>query len=315
MYGVPLTKRLHLSIAQKLYQKSTHFVLELIQNADDNHFNTELPSLTFKYKNRCLQIDCNEIGFTAENVGAICSAGDSSKAGEAQAGRYIGQKGIGFKSVFKAADLVWISSGAYSFKFDKNQPLGIITPIWDRFPGEDPTFSHVGGRPPSYTSFYLQLAKQYNEQELIKDLSSIDSRLLIFLRKLRRIDLKVVLTDGTTLKKKLEKLDNNPGVNDICVLKENDQSIKYTVLKHVIAQPKSIGHPLSEIVIAFPNSPEQIDTVMVPQQVYAFLPIHSYNFTVCPHSLIWTHCVYLTYCALSVFIASRFRAHSEPRGN
>lgn len=312
---MPLTKHLCVRIAEKLYQKSTHFVLELIQNADDNNFKTALPTLAFKYKDRFLQIDCNETGFTAENVSAICSAGDSSKVGKAQAGRYIGQKGIGFKSVFKAADLVWISSGAYSFKFDKNQPLGIITPVWDRFPGEPPIFNHVGGRPPSCTSFYLQLAKEYNEQELIKDLSSIDSRLLIFLRKLKRIDLKVVLKDGTTLDKKLEKLDNSAGVNEVCVLKENGQSIKYTVLKHVITQPKTVGHPLSEIVIAFPDSPDQTDTGMVPQQVYAFLPIQSYNFTVCLNVSNFYILRIFDLLFRLVLVASRFRTHSEPRRN
>jgi HSP90 family molecular chaperone len=110
-----------------LYEKSTHFLLEIIQNADDNTYNTSTPTLSFSYKPGSLRIDCNEVGFTADNVEAICAINRSTKSAKKTAGEYIGEKGIGFKSVFKAADVVWISSR--EFKFDQSKFLGMVTPI------------------------------------------------------------------------------------------------------------------------------------------------------------------------------------------
>jgi HSP90 family molecular chaperone len=74
--------------------------------------------LSFSYAPGSLRIDCNEVGFTAGNVEAICAINQSTKSAKKADGEYIGEKGIGFKSVFKAADLVWISSHEYMFKLD-----------------------------------------------------------------------------------------------------------------------------------------------------------------------------------------------------
>lgn len=43
----------------------------------------------------------NEIGFSAENIRALCDVGNSTKKG--QSAGYIGKKGIGFKSVFRVS--------------------------------------------------------------------------------------------------------------------------------------------------------------------------------------------------------------------
>jgi hypothetical protein len=87
------------------------------------------PSVHFTYSNASLRVDCNEVGFSPRNVEALCRVGQSTKKGGDNATQYVGGKGIGFKSVFKAADVVWISSGPYSFKFDKSKQLGMIAPI------------------------------------------------------------------------------------------------------------------------------------------------------------------------------------------
>jgi HSP90 family molecular chaperone len=104
-----------------------------------------VPSIHFTYTSNTLRIDCNELGFSPQNVEALCRVGQSTKkvasasTSNNNATRYVGEKGIGFKSVFKAADVIWIASGEYEFKFDKRRPLGMIAPIWDAFPcGEEP---------------------------------------------------------------------------------------------------------------------------------------------------------------------------------
>lgn len=69
-------------LAQNLYVGKALFIFELLQNADDNRFTKALklgqqPFIAFRvYHDRAI-IDCNEEGFTAENVTAICSVGQS----------------------------------------------------------------------------------------------------------------------------------------------------------------------------------------------------------------------------------------------
>ena len=84
----------------------------MIQNADDNQYSEhEKPSLAFLYRDDgYLWLGCNEQGFSAANVKAIYRIAGSTKKVEGAAKGYIGEKGIGFKSVFKVADVVWVKS-------------------------------------------------------------------------------------------------------------------------------------------------------------------------------------------------------------
>jgi len=71
-----------------------------VQNADDNIYleNVE-PTLTFILQESGIIVLNNERGFSAQNIRALCDVGNSTKKGSG--GGYIGQKGIGFKSVFR----------------------------------------------------------------------------------------------------------------------------------------------------------------------------------------------------------------------
>jgi HSP90 family molecular chaperone len=105
-------------LSEELYSESTHFLLELLQNADDNTYHSE-PTLKITYRIQddgasFLQIDSNEIGFTYADVVALCSIGNSTKKGSGHAKNATGEKGIGFKSVFRVAEKVYVSSRAYT---------------------------------------------------------------------------------------------------------------------------------------------------------------------------------------------------------
>ena len=71
-----------------------------VQNADDNMYpeNAE-PTLTFILQESGITVLNNELGFSARNIRALCDVGNSTKQGSGAG--YIGQKGIGFKSVFQ----------------------------------------------------------------------------------------------------------------------------------------------------------------------------------------------------------------------
>jgi hypothetical protein len=266
------------SLAEQLYQKSTHFLSELIQNADDNSYETSAPTLniTFTYSNKTLRIDCNEIGFGKSNVEAICKIGRSTKASLGNTTRYIGEKGIGFKSVFKVADVVSISSGHYSFKFDKKETLGMIAPIWDEFPDF---------RLPNNTSVLLQLSADYDTGELEDELKSLDPRLLMFLRKLKQINVTSYGKFGKMWRTSLGRHDAAPSLEGASRvnLHHNAAFSSFEVIRFPVynmpEDPKRLGCTASEILLAFPVSPSG-EPWIAPQKVYAFLPIRDHGFKV-----------------------------------
>lgn len=206
---------------------------------------------------------------------AICKIGRSTKVGLANTTRYIGEKGIGFKSVFKVSDVAWITSGHYSFKFDKKETLGMIAPIWEQFP--EPPFC-------GQTSILLQLSKDYDPEELIAEIKSLDPRLLIFLRKLRQVNL-MVLEKSEIWRSTLRRHDV-PFGNDGDHLIELWNNAECSSLKSIIfpvnrlpPDPKRPGSSQSEILLAFPIA-EGGDPWIESQKVYAFLPVRDYGFKV-----------------------------------
>ena len=65
-----LNNALHL-LSHDLYSKKSHFVLELVQNADDNHYRPGVtPHLTFQVAPKRLVVVNNEVGFNEANIKA-----------------------------------------------------------------------------------------------------------------------------------------------------------------------------------------------------------------------------------------------------
>jgi hypothetical protein len=270
-------------LSDQLYSTPTHFLLELIQNADDNSYEDGLrPTISFISKTGYLHIDCNETGFTPANVDAICRIKMSTKADRSKG--FIGEKGIGFKSVFKIADIVWISSRAYTFKFDRSTRLGMIAPIWESFPGVVK---------PAFSQFCLQLSKEKDSQadrNLHTQLRYFDSTLLLFLRKLKEIE---IFIDDHDWKKRLTyhiaRFDTTAHGGELITIKRKwtktkkaDETLHYFVVRHNTTdmpfERSRKGMEASEVVLAFPfieNKP-----AFHQQKAYAFLPIRESGFRV-----------------------------------
>lgn len=243
---------------------------------DDNAYTVSTPTLNITYKNRTLRIDCNEMGFSKKNVAAICRVGRSSKSKLNNARRYIGEKGIGFKSVFKVSDIVWIHSGHYSFKFDKSQRLGMIAPIWTAFPAKIM---------PGFTSILLKLSQDCNVIELVQEIKALDPRLLIFLQKLKIINIAIQEGGKDPWQTSLQRRDEQTGdiAQQLVTLHEKSRRLSYRIfrfqVKNLPDDPKRVGIKQSELLLAFPlddfNKPK-----IQSQNVYAFLPIRDYGFKV-----------------------------------
>ena len=97
------------SIAEQLYCSDFRLVYESLQNADDAHYDDGVEaSLRFSVSSNELIMDIYWCGFTLLNVIALCDTGKSSKVNDATT---TGEKGFGFKYVFKIAGVVYVRSG------------------------------------------------------------------------------------------------------------------------------------------------------------------------------------------------------------
>lgn len=280
-------------------EKSTHFLLELLQNADDNTYtHCSTPTINFPYKSGSLRVECNEDGFTADNVEAICDIHKSTKAGSAG---YTGEKGIGFKSVFKVADAVWISSLQYTFKLDKREQLGMISPVWVEYPV--PTS-------PEYTSFFLQLSDDYDEEELVQAIMNFDAAIMIFLRRLRVINFQITKADGTEWTRKVyrtEYYDENS--QHVVVLHSGDTDLRYisTTLevKDLPQDSQRPGTSCSQLQLAFPVTDFPKEPNYGSENVYAFLPVRNYGFKVTTYLNLFL----LHFSSSLVLVARRLHSH------
>ena len=114
-----------------LYSNNLRFIFELIQNVDDcdypNSENCRL-DMQFRFDEDEIILTYNEVGFTPFNVFAITGIAEAAK-NVSSSKNEIGEKGIGFKSVFGVADKVLIRSGWFSFILNKEYFTVAISPF------------------------------------------------------------------------------------------------------------------------------------------------------------------------------------------
>ena len=175
-------------LAEELYDEDIHFLLELIQNADDNSYdNNIIPTLHFNLFDDKIIIGNNEIGFSKENIEAICSISSSTKVGDTRKG-FIGKKGIGFKSVFKVSSTPEVHSNGYHISFDvtNNNQIGYVCPNW--LEEIDENVSQLQNNNTTVIKLPFKTDKTRSERRRVKkDIKDLDITILLFLNKLRRI--------------------------------------------------------------------------------------------------------------------------------
>lgn len=89
---------------------------ELVQNADDAASESGV-RIKVKTEGDFLVVSHNGVSFDKDDFDAIVSAANGTKKSDENK---TGYKGIGFKTVFKEANRVFIKTGGYQFKFDKS---------------------------------------------------------------------------------------------------------------------------------------------------------------------------------------------------
>jgi len=255
-------------LAKEIHTKNPHSIFELIQNAEDNEYGRGItPKIRFIIDLDRLIIQNNEKGFEEKNVCALCGIGRTTKT---KALGYIGEKGIGFKSVFMIANKVHIYSNGFQFEFnyDESNPVSMIIPEWI---DDIPNFVD-----PKQTNIVLHLKPEV-KNELSSYIEEIHPSLLLFLRKLKVIEIE---DKNRNRARRMELYEKDEAVE--IVYGENKSHWK--VIRKSLRVQQGINEKRrkdvneTEIILAFPLNKNGSPDTSNEQYVFAFLPVRKYGF-------------------------------------
>lgn len=276
-----------------LNSSDAHFIHEILQNADDARYSRtcldSLPNkdawIQFQVWPDRIVVESNEDGFTRADVEALCETGESSKRWN-RTGQQIGEKGIGFKSIFRIAEQVHIASGLWAFRFehpDDDDGLGMVTPLLDpsvKFPpGPGTRMTIILNQ--RYRKAHWRIAKQFDQ---------IDDTIIFFLRNIHQVEI-VSHTGASQTKLRIHRTDSSH-FNTTTIEKtlttssSSDQPSEVSrttkhyrvVLSKEIAMPRDARrqHNRATVELAFPTDATYGRAVLDPagQCVFAFLPMY-----------------------------------------
>ena len=174
----------HLAFLGRLYTDRTHFVFELLQNAED----AEASQILFKLFEDRLEVTHDGRPFNESDVKGVCGIDAGTKAEDLT---QIGKFGIGFKSVYAYTTKPEIHSGDESFKIEvyvrphavKRRSIGDPWTTLFVFPFDAPSVD-----------------PETACQEIGECLCNLNARTLLFLRNIKEIDYELLDTDGVYLR-------------------------------------------------------------------------------------------------------------------
>lgn len=263
-------------------------LLELLQNADDA-YQKSIDSgtkpdcdlvVTVKYAQNVLTIANTGTFFDKEGIKAIVQGNNSPKTG-----KYIGNKGTGFRSVLNWAQSVRIFSGDYAVEFSKEIAQKIFNQISHepqivkqikKKPGlyipmlaVPQNIEHT--RPKEYTTIEIEVDReaQTDDYSVEKQLSGIDLRILLFLPNISRISIE---TDAGSIL--YERQTEGERQKTVYLRKTVDDKVEteecFTLFEKVIPRAIKEDEVLKDIglSIAVP-----VETLSGTNHVYSYFPL------------------------------------------
>ncbi|NQW51720.1 MAG: hypothetical protein HQ465_10815, partial [Rhodospirillales bacterium] len=245
------------------------FVRELMQNADDCEYGEgDQPTISVRRTKNTFLFQSNERGFLEPHVRAICSFADSSKTHDKSS--FIGEKGLGFKSVFQISDRPEVHSNGYHFRFDRTQHGGLGREIPEWIEGCEES---RGTR--------IELPIRADAAIPLRDPDDLRAEqwILLFLRKLNSVQYHDEVC-GRTLQ--LEKHIEGEFVNlshrilEKDVQQNSEQSFRieeHLVDVSSVAEPKRSGFRDSTVAVAVPRNASGRIRLDCSGRAFAYLPI------------------------------------------
>ena len=212
----------HLSFLEKLYTDRTHFIFELLQNAED----AGAKKILFELFSDRLEIKHDGRPFNESDVRGVCGIGEGEKTGDFTK---IGEFGIGFKSVYAYTSAPEIHSGDEHLRVEHYvRPYGektIELADW-------------------YTTLFLLPFKTEVEgtayDEIAERLRNLSVKTLLFLRKIKEIEYK--LENGESGEYLYEERDRGH-CREVTVIGHNngqDEDESWLIFERGVKAPESV---------------------------------------------------------------------------
>ena len=211
----------HLSFLGRLYTDRTHFIFELLQNAED----AGATKILFELFEDRLEVKHDGRPFNELDVRGVCGVGEGTKAEDLT---QIGKFGIGFKSVYAYTSTPEIHSGDEHFRIEH-----YVRP----YPA-DPQ-----GTGDSWTTLFVftfdvtTIDADSAFREIAARLRNLSARTLLFLRKIKEIEYRLAdETSGVYLR---EEVSRGPG-RQVTVIGQNngeDEDENWLVFEKPVSVP------------------------------------------------------------------------------
>ena len=159
-----------LDLLGQLYSERTHFIFELIQNAED----AGATELAFGLSEDRLEVRHDGRPFTEADVRGVCGVGKSGKSGDLTK---IGKFGIGFKSVYAYTKTPSVHSSDEHFRIER-----YVRPF-----AADPLDGPASGTLFVFPFDHDTLSATVAVQEIASALNKIEPGTLLFLRNIERV--------------------------------------------------------------------------------------------------------------------------------
>jgi hypothetical protein len=252
-------------LSTELYSRDSHFLLELLQNCDDNEYPKGVnPQVSITITEEALILRNNERGFSEADIRAICDVGRSTKTEKREEVGMIGEKGLGFKAVFRVTGQPQVHSNGFHIQFDEHsEPVGFIVPQW--------IDDADGGADDWATTIVLpwKNAIKMRLLEFVAELEAIDATALMFLRRIRNI----VIDNKIAGKATRISVSESSGVLRLQV---NDSVSNWVIFKRDFEPPvqrKGRLVPKATLSLGFRVSSDGTASASEFLSVCAFLPL------------------------------------------
>lgn len=211
----------HLSILGRLYTDRTHFIFELLQNAED----AEAYKILFELFEDRLEVKHDGRPFDERDVRGVCGVGEGTKAEDLT---QIGKFGIGFKSVYAYTSTPEIHSGEEHFRIEHYvRPYKAAT----KMPGDAWTTLFV------FPFDVQKLEPQTAKQEITERLRNLSARTLLFLRNIKEIEYKLPDETGGVYLREAVSCDQARQVTVIGQNNGEDEEENWLVFERPLSVP------------------------------------------------------------------------------
>ncbi|MGB6578362.1 MAG: hypothetical protein WBF34_10610 [Streptosporangiaceae bacterium] len=173
-----------LDLLGQLYSERTHFIFELIQNAED----AGATELAFELFEDRLELRHDGRPFTEADVRGVCGVGKSGKSGDLTA---IGKFGIGFKSVYAYTKSPRVYSGGEHFRIENYVRPFPVEPV--PFAGTLFVFPFDHDTVPAPVAV----------REIAAALNALQPRILLFLRNIEHLRVEGAGVTGSVVERSI----------------------------------------------------------------------------------------------------------------